>query len=362
MKALKKPILLATLLLLASFLLAACGEETTPTTGDSEQQAVAVSVVLAGNQDIETKTMIKGSIAAQTEVAVMPKSAGVVEKVNVAVGDTVKKDQTLFTLETKELRAQLEQAQASYRMNKAAYDDAVRTYERMQTLYDEGAISLSQLEQAEVAVDRSSTDSAAASVELLQLQLNNATIKAPIAGIVSAVTVTEGQIAGQQVAAVTIVDIDKVKLAADITEANINQVAVGQEVQVNVSAASSEPFTGVIDTIAPAVDSRTMAYPVTILIDNPEHQLKAGMFAEANISTEKREQVLAVPVSALVTGEEPAVYVVQDGVAHLAPIETGLTNEEWAEVLSGLEPGAQVVVQGQHRLVEGTPVTVVTGE
>ena len=55
-------------------------------------------------------------------------------------------------------------------------------------------------------------------------------------------------------------------------QANINQVAVGQEVQVNVSAASSEPFTGVIDTIAPAVDSRTMAYPVTILIDNPEHR------------------------------------------------------------------------------------------
>ena len=146
---------------------------------------------------------------------------------------------------------------------------------------------------------------------LLQLQLNNATIKAPIAGIVSAVTVTEGQIAGQQVAAVTIVDIDKVKLAADITEANINQLAVGQEVQVNVSAASTEPFTGVIDTIAPAVDSRTLAYPVTILIHNPEHQLKAGMFAEANISTEKRNQVLAVPVSALVTGEESAVYVVQ---------------------------------------------------
>ncbi len=340
--------------------LAGCGS--TDATVEEKDQAIAVSVVTAGLQDIETSTMIKGTIAGQTEVTIIPKSAGVVETVKVEVGDRVKEDQVLFTLQTKEIRAQLAQAQAAYKVSKSAYDDAVRTYQRMKTLYDEGAISLSQLEQAQLGVDASSTDSAAAAVQLLQLQLDNAVVKSPIDGIVASLSVTVGEIAGQQAASAVVVNIDKVKLAAEVSEANVNKVTPGQTVKVTVAAAGTEPFPGVISTVAPAVNALSKSYPVTITIDNPDHLLKSGMFAEANISTENRSQVLAVPQEALVSGEEKAVYIVKDGKAHLAKITAGLENEEWLEVTGGISVGDQVATTGKHLLYEGAPVTVAEGQ
>jgi len=340
--------------------LAGCGA--TDATVEQKDQAIAVSVVSAALQDIQTTAMIKGTIAGQTEVTIIPKIAGVVETVEVAVGDTVKENQVLFTLQTKELRAQLAQAQAAYKMSKSAYDDAVRTYERMKTLYDEGAISLSQLEQAQLGVNASSTESAAAAVQLLQLQLDNAVIKSPIDGIVASLNVTVGEIASQQVASAVVVNIDKVKLDAEVSEANVNKVTPGQEVKVVVAAAGTEAFSGVITTVAPAASALSKAYPVTITIDNPERLLKSGMFAEADISTEKRAQVLAVPQSALVSGEETAVYIIKDEKAHLAKITPGLENEEWLEVIDGISLGDQVVTRGQHLLYEGASVTVAEGQ
>ena len=158
-----------------------------------------------------------------------------------------------------------------------------------------------------------------------------------------------------------VVDIKQVKLVANVTESVLASFSQGMEVPVTISAASAEPYIGRVSSM-PVAANATMTYPVEIIIDNPNREIMAGMFAEVNVVREQSAaENLIIPKSAV--NNDGQVFVVDaQNVAHLRNVETGLSDDNNVEILSGLTAGETVVTVGGYLLSDGAEVRVVSGE
>lgn len=353
--------LMALFLGISLLIFTGCGAKETVTDQPEGEKAVLVEAgeVITGN--ISSIATVNGKIAAHTEVSIVPKAVGKVAQVNFQVGDQVHQGDVLLRLDSTELQAQLKQARAGLAMAKANYENARANLERTKSLFEQGAVSQQQLEAAQTMVATGSTDSAAASVQLIEAQIANTVVKAPADGIVSARTIEVGEIAGQT-PVMTIVDIDQVKVATNVTEGEVNKLKVGQKVDVIVSAESDQPFTGTIATISPAADSQSSTFPITIQIPNADHKLKPGMFAEIKLALETKNGVLVLPKQAVIdSGGKKYVYVVKDNKGVQTDIVTGVEDDMQIEVVSGVQDGDMIVLTGQNKLQNETPVTLSSG-
>ncbi len=347
------------LIILAALLLILCSGCGQGGNIEGEAQAIAVEVASAQMGEISQYLNLSGKITPQKEVYIVPKIPGVVNKINVAVGDYVKENAVLFTLENSEYLAQLNQAKSGYELSKKAQNDAQKNYSRIQALYNEGAVSLAQLEQAKLAWEGADTSAAAAGLALAQSAYDNTIIRAPMDGQVAELTLVEGAIASQGMAALRLLDAEKVKLEISVSEAYIGKVEAKQNVAVFVPSAGSEAFMGEITSIAPAADTRTMSFPVVITLDNAEGALKPGMFGQVDILMDKAENTLIIPKEALlsVMGAN-RVFVAEGEIARAKEVEPGLEDENFVQILSGLKAGESVIIRGRDKLQDGTKIIV----
>ena len=327
------------------------------TTETDEAVAVETGVVQMGT--IEETTVLKGELSGGKEVEVVPMTSGTVQYVGVAVGDYVNAGQTICTIDSSNYQANLLQAQANYNSALAASNNAKSNLAKMQALYEAGAVSKNDVDQARLAVDTSGVAAASASVQAAQQQISNCTVSAPISGQVAAVNVQQGSMASTGGSVARMVTIEDVKLKANVTESNINSVKAGESLNVMISAASEYPFVGKITSVAPAADPQTNTYPVEITVSNASGLLKPGMFAEAQLVTKRAENVIMVPADAIST--DNCVYVLQDdNTVKKVQVEVGISNEDYAQIISGLEIGDVIVTTGQHLLYDGAEVRDVT--
>lgn len=327
------------------------------TTEEDESIAVETAVVQMGT--IEETTTLKGTLQGEKEVDVTPMTSGTVQYIGVAVGDYVYAGQTICSIDNSNYQANLLQAQANYNSALANANNAKSNLAKMEALYAEGAVSKQQVEQAQLAVDTSGVEAAAAQVQAAQQQIQNCVVSAPISGQVAAVNVEQGSMASTGGPVVRLVTVDNVKIRTDVTESNINSVKQGETLNVKIDAASEYDFVGKITAVAPAADQQTNTYPVEITISNASGLLKPGMFAEAQLVTKRANNVLIVPAEAVNT--DNCVYVLQeDNTVKKVEVTVGLSNENYVEIVSGLELGEVIVTTGQHLLFDGAEVRDVT--
>ena len=309
---------------------------------------------------IVNSTVVRGNVEATDDVYVAPKAHGVVRSVNVSVGDYISNGQVICQLDTVDLQTALALAKSQYDTLNTSYQEAVKNRDRYAALYAEGAVSLAQYEQAETAVKTMNLEGARLQVQQIQDQINNCTVRSTISGQVAEVSVNPGDMAGSGPVA-RVVDIKQVKLVANVTESVLASFSQGMEVPVTISAASAEPYIGRVSSM-PVAANATMTYPVEIIIDNPNREIMAGMFAEVNVVREQSAaENLIIPKSAV--NNDGQVFVVDaQNVAHLRNVETGLSDDNNVEILSGLTAGETVVTVGGYLLSDGAEVRVVSGE
>ncbi|MBB6214622.1 RND family efflux transporter MFP subunit [Anaerosolibacter carboniphilus] len=368
--------------ILAAFLLMSiltgCGaKKTAEANAPVEEKYIPVEIATVVQKTISNETTFSGKIYADKEVYVVPKTPGKVMSVNVAVGSVVKKGTVLFQLDKEDIQKQadltkksIDLAEANYQLTREKIDNAKVTLERTRALYEQGAIPKSQLEQAELAASDTSLQTIQVQLEQAQLQytqaldsLQNLTITAPVDGIVSAVDVEVGEMASTAQPSVTIVNMDNVYAEINVTENVINAITVGKEVVVDIPSASSESLTGKIDKISPVSDAKTQLYPIRIYIENQNHLVKPGMFAKVKLSTNARENVIAVPTEAIMNeNDKNIVYVVADDRAAAREVGIGLEAGGETEIVKGLKPGEKVIVKGQDYVEDESKVKVVRGE
>ncbi len=374
--------------------------------------APSVTVTRVARATIEIRLDYPARIRPRQEIVVSPKVAGRVSQVLVDVGQRVSAGQLLFTLESTDydaqarqaqaalesakanltrtsdssLSSQLIQAQASVQQAQVQYDDASDVTDRTQKLFDAGTATRQQLDSAQAklkaagitldaakeslsllqekagpqstGVASSQVDQAQAAADLAQSQLANTRITSPITGLVASRSVDPGEIVSSAVPAIVVIDVSSLTAETSVEEGVVDTVHVGEAVTVSVDAADADGLAGVVETVSPAADPRTLAYTIKVRVDQPPQAVRPGMFARVSFPVDRRADVLAVPNSAILSESGAQyVYTVVNGVLRRANIQTGISDASLTEITAGLSEGAMVVTEGQTFLNDGEKVT-----
>jgi RND family efflux transporter MFP subunit len=349
--------------------------------GKSQEQVqeseLTVKVAKAKIQAIAKTSQYSGSVRGLNEVYVMPKAVARVTAIHVKPGEKVKEGQVLISLDSsdyeagiRQAEAALEMAQAAKRANDVNKATAKANYERTLMLHEGGAVSDSQLEAAKAQYDALNSGSAEAAVQQAQAALQqaldnigNCTIKAPISGVVGSIALSLGEMANLQSPAAIISDTSQLEVEIQVSESEISYVQEGSEVEVMISAVSPDPFKGVVASVSVAADPASKNYKVKITMDNPEGQIKSGMFAQVFLSTVSESNALCVPRNAVIPkGSQSVVYIVdEESRARMQVVETGIENSKYIQISKGLKEGQEVIEKGNTLVSDGSKVRVVTG-
>ena len=364
-----------------------------------------VEVDNAKIKSIENIVNVNGKVAAKDEVSIIPKAMGTVTKVNVNLGDDVEVGTVLFNIEQQDMEltvsqasngvdlaqksvAQaengLETAKTNYELNKEKIENAQLNLERTRALYEEGAVSKSQLEQAELSASDKNLDVLLAQVtqaeigyqqslnQLKQAQisyeqavngLNNTVVEAPMKGVVSSLNVKQGQIVGSGQVAATIVDMDTVYVQISVVENVVNKIKEGQEVEVSVPAVFDGYIKSTIGYISPTADPMNKLYTVRLYLDNKEYGIRPGMTGSVRLSLDSVDEAIVIKSDAVLDKDgKKVVYIVENDMAVEKEVETGLDTGELVEIISGINQGDSIIIEGQHYVSDGDRVKVVRGE
>jgi len=345
----------------ASLALAACGGSEGK--DDSQAQAAVGQAVSAHTVAITNLPRIitaSGSVTPWEEVPVGAETGGLVATaVYVDEGSYVRQGQPLVQLNDELLRAQLGQQQAQLQTAEAnlARDEAALA--RSQELKERGFLSQASLDTALANQRASAANLAAARAALAETQtrVNQATIRAPVSGLISSRAVTRGQIVQAGSELFRMVRDGRLELDAQIPEAELRLVRPGMA--ATIASDQAGQTTGTVRIVTPQVDPQSRLGVARIALTGGSN-LRPGMFARAEIDAGSQPS-LTVPSAAVVFRENrPGVYVLMpDSTAHFQPITEAGRSQGVVAVSSGLQAGQRVVVEGAGFLGEGDQVRVV---
>jgi membrane fusion protein (multidrug efflux system) len=296
---------------------------------------------------IGTDVTAVGNLLANESVMIRPEIAGRIVQIHFDEGQAVPKGARLITLDQSEYKAILAQTDADAKL-------AARRYERSQELRKQNFISQEAVDEARTNLDRS-----AARRQETEVKLAKSDIRAPFSGIVGLRQVSPGAYVKEGADIARLEDIDSIKLDFRVPEIYLGSLHKDQEVAVRVDAFPNQAFKGHIYALEPGVDEKSRTVLVRARISNKERKLRPGMFARVSLSLGKREGAIVVPDQAIVPrGDSVFVFRVVDGKAVLTPVQTGARTAGEVEILKGLSPTDTVVVDGQLKLQDGAPVTI----
>lgn len=328
--------------------LAACGVgEASVATTDATQSAtpLPVEVSMPGNADIFAIYRTTTTLSSDSEAEVLARVSGEVVEILVEEGDPVSQGQVLARLDGDRLRLQQLKARANL-------DKVTREYQRFVRLHEKGLVSASAIDSL-----RFDMDALEAAYRLQRLDYEYTTIRAPIAGVVSARGIKVGQHVDVNDSTFTITDTAKLVAYLRIPQTELHKFSAGHPAKVRVDAMPEQAVEATIARISPTIDMQNGTFRATAYIDNDDGLLAPGMFGRFEIAYERHIEALVIPVAAIVNeDDQTVVYVVKDDAAIRRVIQTGIQSGENIEVLSGLDAHEQIVVTGQGSLRDGSRV------
>lgn len=367
-----------------------------------EESYTPVEVCTTESRDINYEVSFSGTILPKEEIFVVPKAAGIVTSVNFELGDRVNQGDVLFTIEKDDISNSVAQAlngvslaqkgvaqaengvetaKINYDLNSEKIESAVVNYERVKTLYNIGAVSKTELEQAEIGANEKNFDALQSSItqaeialqqslnQLTQAQLSyeqaksgldNTSVKAPMTGILSALNVKTGQIAANAQQAATIVDVSQVYIQINVVESIVNDIKEGDNILLEIPSASLEGVTSTVSYVSPSADPMNKLYAIKSYVDNPNSVIRPGMNANATIVLESSEDAVVIPSNSIINRDDKKfVYVVEDDIAVEKEVQIGIDTGEFAEIISGLNFDESIITTGQFYVSDGARVKVV---
>ena len=323
--------------------LVACNSSSNDKASNEETSVPAVTVKAAEAElcAVDLLETYTSEIKAYKENDITPAAQGLhIDRILVDVGDKVSAGQTLVVLDQTTLKQQ--------ELNLATTED---NYNRMVPVYEAGGISEQQITQMKNTLDLQK--------EVVENLRKNSTIKSPISGVVTARNFENGDLFASM-PILHIMQIDKLKVMANVSEQYFTCVKVGDKVAIEVDIYPGQQFEGQVSRINPALDSRTRTFGVEITINNKSMELRPGMYARATFNMGQRQSVM-VPDKAVqkqAGSSERFVYVIKDGVADYRFVTDGRRVGDMIEVLEGLEAGEVVATTSFARLMNGAAVEV----
>jgi len=263
---------------------------------------------------ISNSVTATGTVEPVTKVEVGTQVSGIINKLYVDYNDEVKAGQVIAEMDKVTLQAELESAQSNLASCKTEYEYRLKEYNRYKALHEKQLVSDADYDLAVYNYEKAhnSYKQSQASMVKVKRNLSYATITSPIDGVVISKAVEEGQTVAAGFSTPTLFtianDLTKMRVIADVDEADIGQVKEGQKVDFTVDAYPDDVFAGVVQQVRleATTSSNVVTYQVVITADNPDLKLKPGLTASVTVYTLQRENVLSVPTKALRFSPDPA--------------------------------------------------------
>lgn len=322
--------------------------------------------VVVGIGPLRQVLPLSGALRALRQASVKARVGGEVREVLVRAGEAVSAGQILVRMDTREYQARVDQASGALAAARGQLDIAVKTRDNNLALLDKGFISRNAFDNAASQFDiaQANVDSARGTLDAAQKALSDTVIRAPIAGMISSRTVEPGEKVSIDSKLLEVVDLRRMELEAPVPTVDILKVRLGQEVLIKV-AGLPQTVAGKVARINPATQSGSRSIMVYVYIDNSDGLLRAGMFADASLTLDKRDAVLTMPQTAIRDdGGKTYVYAIENGRLVRRDVVLGLrgvdSRGDAVEVRSGLHDGACIVKAGLGNLNSGAPVRFAT--
>ena len=321
----------------------ACGSTPDKKTPQPEVEVIpTVSVQTVSSRDVAQTATYTSTVQAYVKNNIVPQMTGRITKINVEIGDFVKKGQVLAEID----KASLQQAQLQLHNQEVEL-------ERLRALYNAGGLSKSDLDAIELSYNVTKTQ-----VDNL---LENTILCSPIDGVVTARNYDVGDMYSMSAPIYTVEQIKPVKLLVAISESEYTKVKKGDSVEITADALPGEVFYGKVGKIYPTIDAATRTFTAEVVVKNEKNLLRPGMFARALVNFGSNHNVV-IPDVAVVKQQgsgERFVYVLNnDGTVTYQKVILGRRMGAEYEVLEGLQDGAVIVTGGMIRLKDGVKVSV----
>lgn len=311
-----------------------------------DQPPVPVAVATAGSGSIASTYRSNATLEANAQADILARVPGVVQSIAVEEGDEVRKGQVLLQIDADEYRFRLQQAEASTKNLKARYD-------RLKNMSDRGLASAEEFDTAEADFA-----SAEANEGLARIELGYTTVRAPMDGTIVARLVDPGQPITANLPVFGIADFRPLLARVHVPSKEFRRLTTEQPVTVHLDS-DGTVLVGKIQLVSPIIDPTSGTIKVTVEITEYPQGVRPGDFAEVRIVTERRDNRILVPRVAVVSDKgEDVVYAAVDGKAERRVVEIGLSDDDWAEIVSGVNLGDQIIVKGQRSLQHGQAVRV----
>ena len=355
-------------LLVIMIALAGCkgGAKQQATTSTNEAPVIKLApedFIVVARGELQTGPRISGTLQSANRAVVRAETQGSVVAIGPELGQPVKKGDLLARIEAKALGDVASSARSGVAAAQAQYELAQREVQRTEALVKGGAIAQRELDRAksQLTAAAAAVTQAKAQLSSSQSQLGDATVRSPIAGVVSRRSVSAGDVVSPGGELYEIIEPSTMRLDASVASDDLSLIAPGKQVDFEVRGYPGQRFAGKISRVAPAADPVTRQIQVLVDIPNPGGKLVAGLYAEGRVSVEMREGIV-VPLGAIdLSGDQPTVLRVKAGATERATVALGLRDErsEIVEITNGVEPGdVLVLTRAMKNVAPGAKVEV----
>jgi membrane fusion protein, multidrug efflux system len=336
---------------------------------------MTVELTTPARANMAEQLTVVGNLIGQATVAVVPKVAGRLEEVYVRLGDRVGRGQRIAQIEDREIREQVKQAEAAFqvaqatvRQREADLKFAETNLDRSRNLFNRQLLPKQTLDDAEAKqqasiaqldLARAQFTQAQARLEELRITLANKLIVSPVDGFVAKRSADPGAYVSASAPVADVVDINRVRLVANVVEKDLRRVAAGAPAKVEVDAFPGEAFSGRIARIAPVLDPATRTAEIEVEIPNRDFRLKPGMYARVSLTIAERANALVVPRNAVVDIEgQRGVFLARRDTAEFRPVKIGLEEPQRVEIVAGLDERDRVITTGAAALRDGDRIVL----
>jgi len=387
---------------------------------NKQQAGIPVKTVKAEIKPIQDNVFASGRVRLCAKQEFYTFTGTTVQELNVSPGDRVSKGQVLGRLNAEEIEddyneakanfiaqeaslnkaiypreEEVEQERANYLMAQADYRNAQKNYERNKLMYEQGALSAKDFDEAELdlAVKEAAYKIAEEKLrmketgpvghELTSLQaqieqaryqleqeenkLSKTVLRAEMDGVVTAVEVALGDYVQPGTRLITIGDTGQLEVTAGVSEADSGRLRPGQKVKVTTAVQPGREYTGILQSVSPgAVVAKTsergsqVEVPVIVKIEGDTEGLRPGYTVDLSITTLDKDSALVVPYEAVVEKEgAKKVFVVENGTAKLRNVTIGVDSALATEIITGLSEGETVIVSPGEEVADGSRVNEV---
>ena len=318
----------------------------------SSNAEIPVNVVTASFEHVSADYSSNGTFAPLQNMQLSSEIAGKVIRVLVKEGDFVHAGQTVATIKKDALEVDHSTAQA-------AYQNAVVDNQRYENAYKTGGVTKQQLDQSRLQLKNAKN-----SLDQAGIKIGDSNVRTLISGYINKKTVEPGAVVSTGTPLFEIVNVSKLKLQVTVNESEVAKLRIGDQIKIKASVYPDKEFSGRITFIAPLADA-SLNFPIEITVDNnPNNELRAGMYGTAVFSAKEtgtQHAYMTLPKNAFVDGvSNNKVFVVQkDNTVKLTKVVGGRIFGDKIEIISGLNEGDRVVTSGQINLTDGTKISVI---